>query len=416
LSTKALQGFKNYQFGDSLSDSITNRYDEILKIILSYANSGATSDKLANLYETLTMVMPNQTEGMNKEEEILNRRILSIIAGKDLGEIKVKEKERNVTEDVRRWVTYTTGEWYIGNMYSDLSLKEKKEKDTARHAVLKMVEDGKLENSSKRSGNYRKIEQIYKVMNIAEAEGKPIAGFRYPMGIEKHAKTMRSSVITVNGFPNQGKSAFVFEIARMNRHLFKKSKVRFMSSEAGPDEIKEKLLFYPQDLWPLSWWLENIDFIEQYDTWWDVIDPDGLNIIDYVYDNLENYKISHYISEIHKKLNRGIAVVVLQRDPSKPNSYGGQATRHDTRLAIDIEYKKVVLPKIKGAIKYEPDYRHPDGIARNFELKDIWKILPTSEWYWPEDAEKVKQKEKLSSYGVAGVGNVDKDEDFVHEK
>ena len=387
-----------------MDDNVVNNHAEVLKIISGYANSGASSEKLAVLYE---MLLPHKEE--RNKEEIINKKILSIIAGKTLSEEKIKEKERNISEDVRKWVQFSSGEWYIGNLYNDLSLREKKEKDTARHVILKMVEDGKLENSSKRSGNYRKIEQTYKIMNIAEAEGKPIAGFRYPLGIETHAKTMRSSVITVNGFPNQGKSAFVFEIARMNRHLFKKNKLRFMSSEAGPDEIKEKLLFYPQDLYPLSWWLENIDFIERYDTWWDVIDPDGLNIIDYVYDNLENYKIAYYISEIHKKLNKGVAVVVLQRNPANRDSYGGQATRHDTRLAIDIEYKKIVLPKIKGAIKQPPEYRHPDGIARNFELKEIWKIIPTSEWYWPEEAKGVENKKKYSEYGI-------KDDVFVREE
>ena len=370
-------------------------HEEVLKIIIGYANSGANSDKLASLYENL---IPSKEE--RTKEEIINKKILSIIAGKESGENKNIEKERNITEDVRRWVRITRGEWYIGNMYSELNLKEKKEKDVARQAILKMVESLEIENTSKRSGNYRRVEKTFTKMNLEEAEGKPIAGFRYPLAIERHAKTMRKSVITVNGFPNQGKSAFVYEIARMNRNLFNGRNPRFMSSEAGVDEIKEKLMFYPQDLWPLKWWIANIDFIEKYDTWWDIIDPDGLNIIDYVYDNVENFKIAHYISEIHKKLNRGVAVVVLQRNPARPDSYGGQATRHDTRLAIDVEYKKVVLAKVKGAIKHEPDYKHPDGVARNFELKEIWKIMPTSEWYWPEEAKTIENKKKYSAYAT----------------
>lgn len=369
-------------------------HEEALRIIMSYYKSGADSMKLAQLYETL---MPDKEE--RSKEEIINKRILSLIAGKELAESKISEKERNVTEDVRRWVDYSTGEWYIGNLYSDLTLKEKKEKDVARHAVGLLVKDGIIENVSKRSGNYRKIQKTFTPMNIEGASGLPIANFRYPLEVEKYAKTYPKSVTTVNGFPNQGKSAFVFEIARMNRNLFPGRKPRFQSSEAGEDEIKEKLMFYPQDQFPIGWWINNIDFIERYDTWWDIIDPDGLNIIDYVSDNLENFKIAYYIKEIHKKLKKGVAIVVLQRDPAKPNSYGGQATRHDTRLAIDIEYKKCVLAKVKGAIKYPPEFRHPDGIARTFELKNVWKLIATGDWYWPDEEKLASYKSKKESKG-----------------
>jgi hypothetical protein len=326
---------------------------------------------------------------------------------------RTTRRERNISEEAYEYIVSSTGDFLSSDIFKCLHLSSRQDQQNLSKVLTRFRDKKIIEAVGRKNGCWRKLDDSYEVMDIANASGKPIDKFRYPLGIEKYARTYPKNIITVNGFANQGKSAFVFEITRMNQKLFPGRKPRFLSSEAGVDEIKEKLSFYPQsmDTLNIDWWIKNIEFIERHDTWWDIIDPDGLNIIDYISDYQEAYKIPHYINEILKKLNKGVAVVVMQRDPAKMNSHGGQATRHAARLAIDIEFKKCVLTKVKGAIKHEPDYRHPDGIARNFELKDIWKINATSEWYWPEDAKTIENKKKYSDYNIKGL------EDFiVHEE
>jgi hypothetical protein len=324
---------------------------------------------------------------------------------------RVGRKDEHMMQEITEYVNTTNGNFYSTEVSKILQYTTADQIKKMAVYLGRLKEKKIIERVPPKNGCWRKIDVSYEVMDIAAASGKPIDKFRYPLGIEKHARTYPKNIVTINGFANQGKSAFVFEIARMNQKLFPGRKPRFLSSEAGVDEIKEKLSFYPQDINTLNldWWIKNIEFIEKHDTWWDIVDPDGLNIIDYISDYQEAYKIPHYINEILKKLNKGVAVVVMQRDPAKMNSHGGQATRHAARLAIDIEFKKCVLTKVKGAIKHSPDYKHPDGLARRFELKDIWKIEPTSEWYWPEDEKLIENKKKYADYGV-------KDDVFEEEK
>lgn len=299
-------------------------------------------------------------------------------------------REMTLVAEITEWIESQTGHFQVSECHKDLGLITRNHKHNAAVIFQRLANPKKhpiIERYGHKSGCYRPIQSEYSPMDIAAASGKPIADFRYPLNIEEHARTYPKNVVCVSGFSNQGKSAFAFEIARMNSKLFPNRKVRFQSAEAGEDEIKEKLMFYPQDTPKLSfdWWMSHVDFIESYEGWWDKIDPDGLNIVDYISDYKEAFKIADYIKEIHQKLNKGVAVVIIQRDPNKPNPAGGQATRHVARLSIDIEFKKIILQKVKGAIKQPPHHRHPDGLMRRFELQEVWKLVPTSEWYWPDD-------------------------------
>jgi len=225
-------------------------------------------------------------------------------------------------------------------------------------------------------------------MNAPENEFK----INFPLGIHQHCRIYPKNVIVISGVANMGKSAMAFEICRHNRHLFKNKKVRFQTTEAGDTEIKRRLLMYPQENFrhPLKWWVDNVEFIPKADNWSDIVDPDGFNIVDYISDYAEAYKIPLYIQQIHNKLREGIAVLVIQKDPNKPHGQGGQATRHAARLAIDIERNKVTLVKVKSPIRSSSHgYAHPDGAYKNFTLENGWEFKPNGEWIFP-DFEKFK--------------------------
>ena len=73
---------------------------------------------------------------------------------------------------------------------------------------MKRLQEKKIvEKAGARNGCWRKVDTSYEVMDIASASGKPIESFKYPLQIEKYARTYPKNVVTINGFANQGKSA-----------------------------------------------------------------------------------------------------------------------------------------------------------------------------------------------------------------
>jgi hypothetical protein len=55
---------------------------------------------------------------------------------------------------------------------------------------------------------------------------------------------------------------------------------------------------------------------EQYDNFADVIDPDNISVIDYLDLNSEFYLIGAEIDAIFRKLNKGVAVIAIQKPPA----------------------------------------------------------------------------------------------------
>ncbi len=309
---------------------------------------------------------------------------------------RARRKERNIKQEILEFISLQDTYWFLTDAFNTLQLLTKEEKNHAMVVIHRLWKEDKIiERYGNKRGCYRAINQEYETLNILDAPDHPL-DFDFPMSISDHCRIYPKNVILISGIANMGKSALAFELARLNQKLFPGKKIRFQTTEAGDTEIKSKLNRYPQEIIPIKWWVENVEFIPKADNWADIIDPDGLNVVDYISDYLEAYKIPYYIQLIHTKLREGVAVLVIQKDPNKPHGQGGQATRHAARLAIDIERKKMTLVKVKSPIKQAPEYYHPDGAYRNFELKDTWKFIPVGDWMFQGQ----EQKREYEKHGI----------------
>ena len=86
---------------------------------------------------------------------------------------------------------------------------------------------------------------------------------------------------------------------------------------------------------------------EQTQYWQDVVQPDALNVVDWIYLDDEMWKIRTMMKNIIANLNRGIAVVVIQKRSYKQIGEGGEATKDLASvyftLRNDKDTKRVVL-------------------------------------------------------------------------
>jgi len=97
----------------------------------------------------------------------------------------------------------------------------------------------------------------------------------------------------------------------------------------------------------------------RYDNYQDVIDPDGLNIIDYLDVNAEGeyYKLVPYMKRIQKALKKGIAVIALQKPPGRSDAFGGSNLRGATSLYLSIDKNKLEVVKAKDWVDDNPNGR-----------------------------------------------------------
>jgi len=131
---------------------------------------------------------------------------------------------------------------------------------------------------------------------------------------------------------------------------------------------------------PLDDW--NFDFYERKDNYGDVIGKDCINIIDYL-ELLDNfYLIGKKISEIWEKLDKGVAIIFLQKDKGKDIARGGHTSLDRARayFVIDPDFPGQKI-RIEAMKNWKDPMVNPKGYTRNYKLAKGCKIIPENDWY-----------------------------------
>jgi len=291
-------------------------------------------------------------------------------------------KERNITQELRDWITMSvSGQFKVSDWYIESAVVSKNDKHTAVVALKKLCDQGIIERIGKRTGEYRIIDRNYNVQNWWEDEGKPLE-IKFPLDVHELAKIYPGNIILLEGQKSQGKSAFAIEFCRLNIGLYP-VKTRYQNVEMSDSELIERFKNYPQDMITLEEWKESVEFVKRTLDWWDLIEPDGLNVVDYLIEYEKSYLIADFIWRIHQKLKTGVALVILQRDPLKPYATGGRGVRDLPRLVLSLIHHKIKLEDVKSFHKTEMG--NPTGMIRKYKQASWWKFVPASDWEHQDD-------------------------------
>ena len=123
----------------------------------------------------------------------------------------------------------------------------------------------------------------------------------------------------------------------------------------------------------------------------EVIEPDSINIIDFLEIYKDFYLMGEILRNIFARLNKGIAVIAIQKDKNKDYGRGGVMVMEKPRLVVslksDFPYgQKAVIEKAK-MFKGE---KNPYNQRRNYHIVNGIDIVPTGEWNdGEEDSKKV---------------------------
>jgi putative DNA primase/helicase len=271
---------------------------------------------------------------------------------------------RNVVEDLKMWIENAYGNFTSSQIYNDLNINAPDDKNKIRVALHRLVESEDIERGLS-NGTFRKVDRKADVI-VIEDNLQPALNLKWPGGIEEHVKIMPKSTIGVAGGMNDGKTAYLLNVAWENRNFMP---TFYFTSEFGAGELRERLegFGYQIDKW------KKITFMERSRDFQDVINSDGLNVIDYleVSDEGEFYKMGIQIKKIYEKLKMGIAVIGLQKKFGSEFGYGGQMTADKPRLYISLDKQTLKIVKAK---LWATDV-NPNGMYRTFKLVKGAKFL-----------------------------------------
>jgi hypothetical protein len=368
---KPHEEFPGFQKGNERNDCIDTLIEKPQPEIKEGEPMFETGHRNNDLFHTcFVMARGGATEGEIKQ--IAEK--IGLESGLDLKEIdhiiksaikKTKDRNSNLTEDFRLWIANANGTFTIQQIYTDLCVTERKDKDIIRHHIKESIEKKIIERSST-NGVYRKIDQDTNQIVIPTVKPIPLS-IKLPGEIEEYVKIFPGNIIIVAGTSDGGKTAYALNLAYANRDKFE---VVYFSSEMVGEELRERIDHFEGTT--LDEW-NKIFFEERTIDFQDKIRPNALNIIDYL-EVIEGefFKVGNNIRLIFEKLDRGTAVICLQKNFGAKLAQGAEQTLAKARLYVTIENN--ILKIIKG--KNRATKLNPAGLTRRFHLiggiKFVW--------------------------------------------
>ena len=195
-----------------------------------------------------------------------------------------------------------------------------------------------------------------------------MSDIKWPFEIEKKIKTLPKNINIVAGVSNSGKTAFLLNFIEMNMD---NHDIYYFSSEMGNVELRDRLSKFER---PLKSW--KFKAVERSSDFSDVIRKDAINIIDFLEIHDEFYKIGGRIKDIYDKLDKGIAVIAIQKNPGSLYGLGGARGLEKARLYLTIDNHKLKIEKGKNWVTSE----NPSGLTLKFKLIRGCQFVLEQDW------------------------------------
>jgi len=285
-----------------------------------------------------------------------------------------ERKERNITAEVEEWVLTTSGHFLTTDGHKELQLTTRQEKKAANMAFLRLKERGIIEKAGSGNGRYRLIDRTVEFMNFADADIENCIDLTLPLGLHRKTKIFPKGVIVVAGVSGMGKTLYALNAIADNMGRFP---IYYFNSEMGPEALKHKLSHFPI---PISEWNQHMKVIDAWDfsNIPDKIQPDAFNVIDYLEPEGDKpYNIHGVISAIIRRLNRGTALITIQKKPGATMGTGGIYSIKAATLAVALDWGKLEITKNR--------FREADPLPAankiNFEVHQGYKFVKDGDWF-----------------------------------
>ena len=287
---------------------------------------------------------------------------------------RVEEKQRNLAGEILEWVRYIGVSFSVRECYEALEIVSKAQKNNARQAFHKMSKDGIVERDTKIPGIYHVRDKSEQEIKWWDAGTKEL-GYRLIFDLQEYVKMYPRNIIVLAGSPNAGKTALMLNMAKL--FLRENKNISFFSSEMDAIELNVRLsLMDPPELEEMR----KIRFLQRNRNFQDVIDPNGINIIDFFEITDRFFAIAEEFKSIWNKLDQGIAIIALQKDPGKKVGRGATFSLEIPRLYLTVDYAKGRGHVLKVVKAKNWRGENPNGFMRYFRIRQGINLYPEGIW------------------------------------
>lgn len=281
---------------------------------------------------------------------------------------------RNIANEIEEWVNTTEGNFKTTESHKELLITTKEEKKAAMMAFLRLKDKGIIEKVGNSHGCYRRIDRSIEYMDFASADIENYVDLRLPLGLHAKTNIYPKGVIVIAGVSGMGKTLYALNSIADNMGRFP---AFYFNSEMGPEALKKKLSHFPIQM---TDWVKGMKVIDNWDfnNISDKVQPDAFNVIDYLEPEGDRpYNIHGVISAIIRRLNKGMALIMIQKKPGATMGTGGIYSIKGATLAISMDWERIEIVKNR--------FREADMMPSlnkiNFEVHQGYKFVKVGGWY-----------------------------------
>jgi hypothetical protein len=289
------------------------------------------------------------------------------------------KREISLSQEIREFVLSSNGVFLSSDVVKCCQVSSRREHQHVSKTLSRLADEGLIERYGKKNGCFRRIDKECEKLDWAKSEGEAV-DLKLPFSLNNMVEIHPKNMIVIAGMANSGKTAVLLNIVALNLDRFKGA-LYYFSSEMGERELKKRIEGFGigYDPWKVCEFYERSDFFA------DIINPDGINIIDYFEISDNFYKIGEDFKKINDKLNKGVAIIALQKNPDKKIGRGGTFSIEKPRLylALDEQGDHSVIEIIK-AKNYITDF-NPKGYTKRFKITNKGSgLLELGNWEAPQ--------------------------------
>lgn len=269
-----------------------------------------------------------------------------------------------LSERIGDFIGTTQGYFSVTECDKELHTVTDGDKTNRRQILHRLVRKGVLQRHPSKNGVFRRIEHDSPVIEWEIADISDVFKISWPFELENYALMYPKNIAVIAGSPNAGKTAFLLNLIKLNmaNHM-----IHYYSSEMGPEELKLRLSkFENTDKWVFDARERSMNFA-------DVIYPDDINIIDYIeIVSGEFFKIAEELRAIFDKLNKGIAVIALQKKRGAELGRGAEFSLEKPRLYLSLDAGSLKIIKAKN---WAVEGQNPNDMEFKFSLVNGAKFV-----------------------------------------
>lgn len=249
-------------------------------------------------------------------------------------------------EIVEKWLRDNAQDWvHIKEMDTELSIITPKGK-THRRVIIHRLVNLVVERHPTRTGLIKLLDNSAPLIEWQIADVTNTVDLNWPFGLEEWVTIYPKNIIILAGAYNAGKTAFCLDFIKRNQHRVELSHllpIQFFCSEMGPEEMKVRRGKFGVSDWADVPRERSSNFAE-------VIQPDKINIIDYLEVTDSFYLIAEELTNIFNKLKGGIALITLQKKRGEQYEFGRGAefSLEKPRLYLSMDTGKLKIIKAKN--------------------------------------------------------------------